>query len=163
VQGLAAMQAMLPACAVEMLLPDAFFSASRQTDREVRPYSLKGGIAFLQTSFNLDASALKVVLAPFQEHDLMEFRISFSLDDSGDVVHGVVWPLLEAEVDPAATATEIESVLRAAGVTDILTLDQTFPFEYCDDCGSPLFPNASGEAVHAELPEEGESAPSHLH
>ena len=36
--------------------------------------------------------------------------------------------------------------------------------EYCDDCGAPLYPNAEGEPIHAELPEEpSESAPRHLH
>ncbi len=162
-QGGQAFQAGLPACAYEPLLPEAFFTACRNTDRELRPYSLRAGVAFLQTSYNLDPAALKVVLALFQEHDLLEFRISFSLDESGDVVHGVVWPLLDGENDSGAVAGEIESVLRSAGAGEILVLDQTFPFEYCDDCGAPLFPNAAGEAVHIEAPEDGVGGTGPLH
>jgi hypothetical protein len=162
-QGGQALPAALPACAFELLLPDAFFTACRNADRELRPYSLRAGAAFLQTSCNLEASALKVVLAPFQEHDLMEFRVSFAIDESGEVAHGVVWPLLEGETDAAAAAAEIEAVLREAGVGEILTLEQTFPFEYCDDCGAPLFPNATGEAVHVEAPEDGAGGSGHLH
>ncbi|MBU1666159.1 MAG: DUF2863 family protein, partial [Gammaproteobacteria bacterium] len=33
----------------------------------------------------------------------------------------------------------------------------------CDDCGAPLFPNPDGESVHAELPEEMQGTPAHLH
>lgn len=162
-QGSPAIQAALPACAFEVLLPDAFFTACRNSDRQLRPYSLKAGAAFLQMSFNLEPSALKVVLAPFQEHDMIEFRISFSIDDSGDVVHGVVWPLLEGENELPVAAAEIEAVLREGGVGEVLLLEQTFPFEFCDDCGAPLFPNAAGEAVHVEAPEEGAGSAGQLH
>lgn len=162
-QGGPAFQSALPACAYQPLMPEAFFTASRNTDRELRPYSLRAGVAYLQTSYNLETTELKVVLALFQEHDLQEFRISFLLDDSGDVVHGVVWPVIEGESDGASAATEIEAILRSAGVGEILALDQTFPFEYCDDCGAPLFPNAAGEAVHVETPDEGMGGTGPLH
>lgn len=162
-QGGQAFQPALPACAYELLLPEAYFSVCRNTDRALRPYSLRAGAAFLQTSCNLDPAALKVVLALFQEHDLLEFRISFSIDDSGEVVHGVVWPLLEGENDGNAVANEIETVLRGAGVSEILALEQTFPFEYCDDCGAPLFPNAAGEAVHVEAPDDSAGGAGPLH
>ncbi len=162
-QGAPALQGALPACAFEVVLPDAFFSACRNSDRELRPYSLRAGAAFLEMSFNIAVENLKVVLAPFQEHDLMEFRVSFSADDSGEVVHGVVWPMLEGENELGATAQEIESVLRECGVGEVQTLEQTFPFEYCDDCGAPLFPNAAGEAVHIEPLEEGRGSAGHLH
>ena len=37
------------------------------------------------------------------------------------------------------------------------------PMEYCDDCGAPLFPNAEGENMHTEMPEDMQDAPVHLH
>ena len=84
--------------------------------------------------------------------------------DATDVIHGVVWPLLESEDESADTPGQIEAVLREAGVRDVLVLDQRFPMEYCDDCGAPLYPNPEGEPVHAELPEpEEEAVPRHLH
>ena len=51
------------------------------------------------------------------------------------------------------------------GVHDVVTLRRTLPLEFCDDCGAPLFPNAEGELVHAELPAQeedgGDSNPNH--
>jgi uncharacterized Zn finger protein (UPF0148 family) len=41
-------------------------------------------------------------------------------------------------------------------------LSERMPLEYCDDCGAPLFPNADGELVHAQIPESAEPVP-HLH
>ena len=41
--------------------------------------------------------------------------------------------------------------------------NQQFPFEFCDDCGAPLYPNADGDTVHAEMPEAPASASQSLH
>ena len=57
-------------------------------------------------------------------------------------------------------AGEIETVLRECGMKEITFLDHPFPFEFCDDCGMPLYPNAESEVVHPELPEQGHDAPS---
>ncbi|SBT09802.1 hypothetical protein PROAA_3470002 [Candidatus Propionivibrio aalborgensis] len=40
---------------------------------------------------------------------------------------------------------------------------QRFPFEFCDDCGAPLYPNTEGETVHAELPEQSNAPSQTLH
>jgi hypothetical protein len=42
-------------------------------------------------------------------------------------------------------------------------LDQQFPYEFCDDCGAPLYPNAEGDAVHAEMPEQTNAPSQTLH
>jgi hypothetical protein len=110
------------------------------------------------------AAELRAVVAPFYDRQIEEYRIGFTLGGSNDVVHGVVWPLLEAEDESADAPAQIELVLREAGMRDVTMLDDRFPLEYCDDCGAPLYPNPEGEPVHAELPEEqAESAPRHLH
>jgi hypothetical protein len=145
-------------------LPQPYHAAAREADRASRPYSLRAAVAFLQTTLNIAATDLRAVLAPYYDRQLEEFRIGFSMTDSTDVVHGVVWPLLEAEDESADTPTQIEAVLREAGLREIITLDHRFPMEYCDDCGAPLYPNPDGEPSHAELPEEqAEAAPRHLH
>jgi hypothetical protein len=110
------------------------------------------------------ASQLRAIVAPYYDRELEEYRIGFTRTDSGDVIHGVVWPMLDSEDDATDTAAQIEAVLREAGVGEVLMLDHRFPLEYCDDCGAPLYPNPEGEPVHAELPEEqAEAAPRHLH
>jgi hypothetical protein len=164
VQGGDSLRPLLPACALEMLLPQAYHAAAREADRASRPYSLRAGVAFLQTTLNLAATDLRAVAAPYFDHQIEEYRIGFTRSDASDVIHGVVWPLLDGEDESADTATQIEAVLHEAGVRDVLMLDHRFPLEYCDDCGAPLYPNPEGEPVHAELPEEqGEAAPRHLH
>jgi hypothetical protein len=163
-QGGDALRPLLPACAVELLLPQPYHAAAREADRASRPYSLRAAVAFLQTTLNVAAPDLRAVVAPFYDRQLEEYRIGFTLGQSADVVHGVVWPLLEAEDESADAPAQIELVLREAGMRDVVMLDDRFPLEYCDDCGAPLYPNAEGEPVHAELPEEqAESAPRHLH
>jgi len=163
-QGGESLRPLLPACALELLLPQPYHAAARDADRASRPYSLRAAVAFLQTTLNVGAADLRAVLAPYYDRQLEEYRIGFTLRDSTDVVHGVVWPLLESEDESAETPAQIESVLRESGIHELVSLDHRFPMEYCDDCGAPLYPNPDGEPSHAELPEEqAESAPRHLH
>lgn len=163
-QGGEALRPLLPACAFEPLLPQSFHAAVREADRASRPYSLRSAVAFLQTTLNVSAGNLRAVVAPYYDRQIEEFRIGFTLDESVEVVHGVVWPLLESEDETADLPAQIEAVLREVGVREVLVLDHRFPLEYCEDCGAPLYPNPEGEPVHAELPEqEEEAAPRHLH
>lgn len=163
-QGGEALRALLPACAIEPLLPQSFHSAVREADRASRPYSLRSAVAFLQTTLNVPASNLRAVVAPYYDRQLEEFRIGFTLGDAAEVVHGVVWPLLENEDEAAELPGQIEAVLHEAGLREVLVLDHRFPLEYCDDCGAPLYPNPEGEPMHAELPEQDEEAvPRQLH
>lgn len=163
-QGGEAVRPLLPACATELLLPQPYHAAAREADRASRPYSLRAAVAFLQTTLNLAATDLRAVIAPFYDRQIEEYRIGFTQAQLADVIHGVVWPMLENEDEASDAPAQIELVLREAGMRDIVTLDERFPLEYCDDCGAPLYPNPEGEPVHAELPEEqAESAPRHLH
>lgn len=163
-QGGEAMRPLFSACAYEPLLPQAYHAAMREADRASRPYSLRAAVTFLQTTLNVPAHRLRAVVAPFYDRQLEEYRIGFTLSDRDDVVHGVVWPLLENEEEATELPGQIEAILHEIGVTDVLLLDHRFPLEYCDDCGAPLYPNHEGEPVHAELPEgEGEALPRHLH
>ncbi|GAB1393552.1 DUF2863 family protein [Rhodocyclaceae bacterium] len=163
-QGGEVLRTILPACALEPLLPQSFHAAVREADRASRPYSLRSAVAFLQTTLNVSAGNLRAVVAPYYDRQLEEFRIGFSLNDAVDVVHGVVWPLLENEEEASEMPSQIENVLREAGLREVIILEHRFPLEYCDDCGAPLYPNPEGEPVHAELPEpEEEALPRHLH
>jgi len=163
-QGGEAARPVLPACAIESLLPQSFHAAVREADRASRPYSLRAAVAFLQTALNVPAGKLRAVVAPYYDRQLEEYRIGFTLGEAPDVVHGVVWPLLENEDEASELPGQIEAVLHEAGLSDVLVLDHRFPLEYCDDCGAPLYPNPDGEPVHAELPEQmEETAPRHLH
>lgn len=162
-QGGANLQTVMAGCAFELLQPDAYFAAWRQADREIRPYALRAAVAYLQAMLSSPAGLLRAVIAPFYDRWLVEYRIGFALSGSDELVHGVVWPLLGPEEESGETPTEIERILREAGVGEVIVHGQRFPLEYCDDCGAPLYPNPEGESVHAEMPEGHDSPPAHLH
>lgn len=164
IQGSEALRPLLPACAIELLLPQAYHAAARDADRASRPYSMRAAVAFLQTTLNVAAGELSAVVAPYHDRQLEEYRVGFTRRGSNDVIHGIVWPMLENEDESTDSVAQIEAVLREAGVQDVIVLDHRFPMEYCEDCGTPLYPNPEGESSHAELPEDqAEAAPRHLH
>lgn len=162
-QGGAVMQPLLPGCVLEVVLPNAYHAVCRDADRASRPYSLRASVAFLETTLNVRADQLRAVVAPFHDKRLEEYRIGFTLADSADVVHGVVWALLGTEDENADIVEEIERALKECGVHDVLVLDHRMPMEYCDDCGAPLYPDPDGQPAHAELPESALSQPAQLH
>lgn len=163
-QGGACLAPLLPGCAIDLVLPEAYFAASRAADKDSRPYSVRASVAFLGTALETPAANLRAVIAPFWERQLEEYRIGFTVRGEDQVVHGVVWPLLGAEDDTSDSPAQIEALLRECGVADIVNLDHHFPLEYCDDCGAPLYPSPEGEVVHAEMPEsQSDQMPRHLH
>lgn len=163
-QGTEVLRPALPACAIELLAPLPYHAACRDADRRSRPYAVKASIAFLQTTLNVTADQLCAVVAPFHDQHLEEYRVGLTLMPSNQVIHGVVWPLLEAEDENSDIVLQIDTALKETGVGRIMLLDHRFPLEYCDDCGTPLYPNPEGEPMHAELPEgHGIESPRHLH
>jgi hypothetical protein len=100
----------------------------------------------------------------FGEDQADEYRISFSLKGSPDIVYGVIWPLYDRESvandalndlsDDESPMKRIAEALRDAGVDDVFRHAMLFDPELCDDCGAPLFPDRSGDVVHAELPDD---------
>lgn len=164
IQGGACLGPLLPGCAIDLVLPETYFAASRAADKDSRPYSVRASVAYLGTALETPAANLRAIIAPFWDRQLEEYRIGLTVRDQEQVVHGVVWPLLGAEDETADCPAQIEAVLRESGVNDIVHLDHHFPLEYCDDCGTPLYPSPEGEVVHAEMPEEqGGQMPRHLH
>ncbi|MDP2787682.1 MAG: DUF2863 family protein [Pseudomonadota bacterium] len=163
-QGGPNFHSLLTGSTYEVLTPEAYFAAWRQADQETRPFALKAAVAYLQALFNLPASGIRAVAAPYYEHGLEEWRISFLRAGSDDVVHGVIWPLLGNDDENTDLGVEIEALLKSTGIGDVRILGTRMPIEYCDDCGAPLFPSPEGENVHAEMPEELQDAPpAHLH
>ena len=162
-QGAPNFQNLLTGCAYELLLPDAYFAAWRQADRDTRPFALKAAVEYLKTLFNEPANRIRAVAAPYYEHWLEEWRVGFTLANSDDVVHGVTWPLLGQEDENTDLGPEIEALLKSTGIGEVRVLDTRMPLEYCEDCGAPLFPNPDGENVHAELPEDMQGTPAQLH
>ena len=162
-QGSPNVEPLLTGSTFALLNADAYHSACRNADRDARPYSIKASVAFLTAVVGLLPEKMRAVIGPFYDRRLEEYRISFGPADSDDIYHGVVWPLLGAEDEVADVVSQIEEVLKECGVGTVLSLDNRFPFEFCDDCGAPLYPNVEGESVHPELPEQATESSQVLH
>ena len=150
-------KAILPGCHFNTLLPNAFFSAWRKLEQEARTFSLRAAVSYLCEILGKNPQDFRAVVAPFYEQTLEEYRIGFSLANGAQILHGVVWPLIGDETEETDSLAQIEREL--ADLDKVLVLRTAMPMEYCDDCGTPLFPNAEGEMVHPEMPETEETAP----
>ncbi len=157
------LEPMLAGCRVSAVLPDAFHAACAAADRASRPYSVQACINFLSESIDLPPEKQRAVIGPFHAQRLEEYRIALGPRNEDALYHGVVWPLLGIEDEQTDMVAEIEQVLRAAGVTDIVTHEHRFPMEFCEDCGGPMYANADGELAHLEMPESAAAQPSTLH
>ncbi|MDB5840250.1 MAG: hypothetical protein JWQ23_2202 [Herminiimonas sp.] len=186
-QALPNIERLLPGCGIELLLPEAYFVACREADKQIRPVSVHAAVHYLTHTLGIEASGLTAIIGGFGEEvqdDIEEYRISFTLRDQPDVVYGIVWPLYgqEESDEPGTDVTvgrsvvpllgelpisspleEIVAMLRASGVTDLKQHDERFPLEFCEDCGSPLFCDRDAELVHAEMPEDATQTSGHLH
>ncbi len=175
-------QAMMPGCGIELLLPGAYYVTCREADKAIRPISLRAAVHYLTNTLGTEAEQLQVVIAPVGDESgemrVDEFRISFGPADSNDVYYGVVWPLYDEESAeellpalglrrgpnaPLTPQQQIITVLRESGITRIHQVDSVMAPEYCDDCGSPFFSDVEEEMVHAEMPEDAGQGSGQLH
>jgi hypothetical protein len=178
---------LLPGCGVELLMPEAYYVACREADKQIRPASIRAAVHYLTNALGVDASSLRAIIGSFSEDPVAgrvdEYRVGFTLRQNPEVVYGVVWPLygqededdteaisLEGVMAPESVAEELRTpieeivtLLRACGVTHIKHHSERFPMEFCDDCGAPLYPDADGELVHAEMPEDVPTGTEHFH
>ena len=159
------LEASLPGCGFECLLPDAYHINMRESDRRVRPYGVRAAVHFLTHALSIEASQLHASVAAFGTDRIDEYRIGLTSTDASEVAQGIVWPLLgaESENDEPSPLEAIREVLRETGVTDIRVWPELNEPEYCEDCAVPLYPNLKGEIVHAEMPDDVEPEASHFH
>ena len=178
---------LLPGCGIELLMPEAYYIACREADKQIRPVSIRAAVHFLTNTLSVEPGGLRAIIGSFSEDPVSErvdeYRIGFTLRQNPEVVYGVVWPLYGQEDEDEAAITSFESLttpeilekdlrtpleeiialLRSCGVTHIKRHNERFPMEFCDDCGAPLYPDAEAELVHAEMPEDVPTGTGHLH
>jgi hypothetical protein len=160
------LEPLLPGCGFECLLPDAFHLNLRESDRRVRPFSIRAAVHFLTHALGVEPAQIRATVAPFGDERADEYRIGLSVnEDDDEVVHGIVWPLLGAESDDdePSPLDQIRDVLREVGVAEMRLWPELTEPEFCEDCGVPLYPNAKGEVVHAEMPGDVEPDSTHFH
>lgn len=178
---------LLPGCGVELLLPEAYFVACREADRQIRPASIRAAVHYLTHTLGVAADELHANIGSFSEESsggrVDEYRIGLSVGSAPDIVYGIVWPLYgeedEEEVrgapgpdtslpqsgtpDNKTPLEEIVALLRECGVTEVKYHSERFAMEFCDDCGAPYYPDQEAELVHAEMPEDAPAGPGHFH
>jgi hypothetical protein len=178
---------LLPGCGVELLMPEAYYVACREADKQIRPASINAAVHYLTHTLGTDASELAASIGSFSEDTgearTDEYRVGFTLGQEPEVIYGIVWPLYGEEDDDTRIAAidasgrptapeaitdktpleQIISLLQTAGITRIKQHDERFAMEFCDDCGAPLYPDMDAELVHAEMPEDAPQGQSHLH
>lgn len=179
---------LLPGCGIELLLPEAYFVACREGDRQIRPASIRAAVHYLTYTLDIEPHELQAIIGSFGEETdesrVDEYRVSFALATDHDVIYGIVWPLygqedeeelqyreLDVPIDPVISADverkspieEILALLEECGVTNVKRHTELFAMEFCDDCGSPLFPDMDAELTHAEMPEDAPAGSTHLH
>ncbi|MYN25490.1 DUF2863 family protein [Duganella levis] len=174
---------LLPGCGVELLLPEAYYMACREADKQIRPVSIRAAVHYLTHTLGVEPSELRAVIAGFgeesAENQVDEYRVAFTQRSSSDVIYGVVWPLygqedeegtppegpgaVPLEQKPMTPIEDIISHLNEAGVTQVKKISERYVVEFCDDCGAPLFADPQGELAHAEMPEDAPSGTEHFH
>lgn len=167
----------LPGCNVELLLPQPYYFACREADKRIRPAAIRAADHYLTQTLGVASSELHANIGSFCENingQIDEYRVGFSLGNDDGVVYGIVWPLYEQEdgdevrdlsaPDSARTPIEeILGVLRECGIVQIKLHEERYTMEFCDDCGTPLFPAPDGDLVHAEMPEDAPASTEHFH
>lgn len=138
--------------------PAAFFSAWRQSETAMRVYALKSLVSFVEC-MGFSADQLIVTTAIFTRpvqsdtEPNTELRIGVSLKKKPDAtIAGIVWPVLDDDVEQ--TQTLAGDILSSCAVTNLIALDQTFPMEWCEDCGAPVYATPNGLVTHIEAPDE---------
>ncbi len=180
---------LLPGCGIDLLLPQAYYMACREADRNIRPASIRAAVHYLTNTLEIEADALQVVIGAFGEdaadERIDEYRVGFLLADDTEILYGIVWPLYGAEdaeqllratipeagtgsaaIGPAialAPIDEILGLLEESGIKRVHQHEEHFPLEFCDDCGAPLYPDLDAELVHAEMPEDVPQSTTHFH
>jgi hypothetical protein len=162
-QGGSVVQPLLVGFPHELTLPRTFFCACRDADLASRAYSIGASVAYLEAVTQTPPEKLTAIIGGCWGNGIEEYRIGFSIGESEDIVHGTIWPLVSDEAEDTPVVEEIESLLKAAGVSAVIVLDEQLPLEFCDDCGAPHFPNREGEMLHAHLPDDADTHGVQLH
>ncbi len=154
----------MPGCEFELTLPEAYFTNCREADRKIRPLSILAAVNYLEATLNVEAAGISAIVAGFGEEQCDEYRISFALKGSKEIIYGVVWPLYDRESVPNdgindismddSPIREIYDTIKASGIDDQFRHAELFNPEMCEDCGAPMFVDRAGEIVHAEMPED---------
>ena len=141
-QGESSIMRLLPGCGLELLLPEAFYTACREGDIRIRPNSIRSAVFYLTQTLNIEADELSIIIAGFglkeNPGQIDEYRVSFLLKNAPEVIYGVVWPLYQQDDQINAIGNkdddnlpgEIPSLLTDCGIIDIQRNEDIFVWNF---------------------------------
>jgi hypothetical protein len=171
---------LMPGCNLEPIVPEAYYSACRNADKRIRPASIRAATHYLTHALGVPPADLRAVIGGFgnaiDSDSVEEYRVGFCTRQDQRILYGIVWPVYgqdEArltlppshpermrELPPLgaekteAPLKQLLATLQECGVPCETIHSERFPLEFCDDCGAPMYVDASGELVHAEMPDD---------
>jgi hypothetical protein len=147
-------------CAYEIMPPEGYYEANRSAELDIRGFSLQASALMMMTSLELEPNQIRAVIAACYDSQFEEYRISLMSKNNNEVLQGITWPLLGREETQEDLLIEIQANLESLGIQRVRIIDEQLPMDYCDDCGTPLFPDLNAELVHPGSPDEDEHSPS---
>ena len=159
---------LMPGCQFQPLLTQSYHSSIELSERQVRAVAIHCASQWLHETLALKPGDLRASIAAVGEGMVQEYRIGFYRKGQPDVIYGTIWPMFdEDDMDEDGsvidTFDEIAVELKGCGVQQIKRIPGILWPQSCDDCTAPFFPDANGDLVHVELPEEAFDAPQHFH
>lgn len=163
-------QKLLPACGIELMLPDAFYIANRQADKRIRFAAITAATQWLQTIFDTTPDAFRATVGLYQDSVMREIRIGFTLLQSHEVVYGCLWPVFPDEIeDPQLESisdfAQLDTLLEHLqnnGIRHITCLKEVLDGS-SDVSDEPLFPNPAGELMPVMMPDASEDPIGRFH
>lgn len=160
---------LMPGCDTQTLLPQLYRAALAQGEELIVPVIVQTTCRWLTESLQLSKGALKASVCAVGQGTPTEYRIGYYRSSNPDVVAGNIWPIIDSEPveedqESNPILTTLYKTLNDLGITDIKSFLQPVELpQYCNDCGAPFFPDATGELVHPYLPEQAQESPKQLH
>lgn len=148
-------------CVFDVQPACAFFTAWRQSEAAMRIWSVEALVDFVNTMGH-DAKSVVASVALFvpggssAEDAMPEIRIGICpSNDQKRVVAGIAWPVLLEEYEQAEAMAH--DVLLSKAVDHIVMHPQSFPLEWCEQCGAPMYANVEGMVVHVDFGDDDKS------
>lgn len=149
-------------CVFQVEPPAAFFTGWRQCEAAMRVYAVRS-LAEYVSAMGIPAAQMVATTAVFTRREPTEnqppneIRVGISSEDAPDrIVAGVVWSCNEDDTEYSQTLAG--NILRSEGIPVVHELTRTFPMEWCEDCGAPLYATPSGMVAHTEAPESADES-----
>lgn len=161
-------------CEFKAMLPNAFYSACRGANEEIRSHTITHAVNYLADILKTETQNLRAIIGGFGEETIEEFRIGLTKHgDNKNIYHGIIWPLYQNDEYAnnqqindinELTLEKIKKTLKDTGIKEIRYHPNCFNIDFLEEENhTPLFPNAFGELIFAELPIGQEKAYHHFH